>query len=102
MSGESYIYSLDTIISPHTNRPFTDGEVSNEKEQVKLWCEVCQRLIIGAVSSIQHVYGKTHRLKVNAKYGIIPKDDDKNGPDGKAEAKELGAEDLAVKKKRSR
>jgi len=78
--SESHIYKSDIVISPHTNKPYKDGEVPSVKESVIFWCDVCERKINAIQPTIQHLYGKHHKQKLNAKNAKNEKDvNDLNG-----------------------
>ena len=62
MDNESHIYNLETLISPHTNRPVQDAV---KKDLPIFWCETCHLRLKTAHTAIQHLGGRQHKAKIN-------------------------------------
>lgn len=58
MDGSQYIYTPDTLISKHTNKP-----VGNCNSNPVFWCATCQLKFTDPLVAIQHLNARSHKAK---------------------------------------
>lgn len=94
MGDTVLIYRSEVPISPYTNKPCNEGQIS--ENQSIFFCEVCKKSMNGLRPTFQHLKGKNHKnakkkradvekqVELDGKESSMIEDEVKKQPDGEA------------------